>query len=439
MSETIAAIATAPGGGIGVIRLSGPLARKLATRATRKNHPPHAQLRRRRVYAETGELLDDGMLVVFQGPHSFTGDDVVEFHGHGGAQTLGAVLDAFLALGARLALPGEFSERAYLAGKIDLTQAEAIADLVAARTDDARRAALRMLSGGLRDAANSVGKSLKTALAHIEATIDFPEEVGELDTLAVRSSLAEAHARLTALLGAARRGRAQNEGITLALIGRPNVGKSSLLNALVGSERAIVTDQPGTTRDIVGETVLLGGFPVRALDTAGLRETDDPIEKEGVARARSAAESADLVLVVTDATRPLTPDEQELLAAYEGRALLVRNKADLCPRGEWGVGSGEWVSAKNKAGLDALGVAVAQLLSGESESAPLVTRTRHEDALRRAQISVEAAQASLSSGQPPELIAVDCHGALQSLGELTGEVSRSEIIEGIFRTFCLGK
>lgn len=438
MTETIVAISTASGGGIGIVRLSGPDSLRLAELATSLPIPPHGQLRRARVKGTTGELLDDGMLVVFHAPRSYTGENMAEFHGHGGAQTLSAVLERFLELGARLALPGEFTERAFLAGKLDLTQAEGVADLIAARTDDARRAALRQLTGGLKDAAHAIEHYLKTALAFIEATIDFPEDVGELDSDAVREVLNSAEVELQKLLATARRGRALSEGLTLAIIGQPNVGKSSLLNALAGSERAIVTDIPGTTRDVVSENLSIGGYPVRTLDTAGLRETDDIVEAMGVARARDAAASADVVLVVADAATGIGPPEQALLEQHLERAVLVLNKCDLAPPPAHFTGIA--LSAKTGTGLDRLGAAVQALLGGsEQASIPLVTRARHEYAVRRAQESVQAAISSLEAGQPPELIAVDCHGALMALGELTGETSRAEIIEGIFRAFCIGK
>ena len=377
--------------------------------------------------------------MVFRAPKSFTGENVAEFHGHGGPQVLAAVLGAILDEGARLARPGEFSERAFLNGKLDLTQAEGIADLIAARTDDARRAALRQLEGGLKSAAESILGELKFALALAEATIDFPEDVGELDVQGVTARLDSAIAQTESLLQTSRRGRALTEGITVAIVGRPNAGKSSLLNALSGSERAIVTAIPGTTRDVLSENLTLGGLPVRALDTAGLRETDDEVEKIGVSRARAAAETADVVLVIADATVGVTEAEQELLAKHAPRALLVVNKTDLAP---WpSDGDGIFVSAKTGAGLEALGERVALLLTGDADrtQVPLVTRARHEDALRRTHASLLAARESLDQNLPPELLAVDLHGALQTLGELTGQTSRSEIIEGIFRQFCIGK
>ena len=441
VTDTIAAIATATGGGLGIVRLSGPGAVSLAEKASRKSAPPPGQLRRAQIFdpePESGEPLDDGLLVVFRAPKSFTGEDVAEFHGHGGPQVLSSVLGAFLEAGARLARPGEFSERAFLNGKLDLTQAEGIADLIAARSDDARRAALRQLEGGLKTAAEAIVGELKFALALTEATIDFPEDVGELDVPGVTARLDAAISQTEALLASARRGRALTEGITVAIIGRPNAGKSSLLNALAGAERAIVTAIPGTTRDVLSEQITLGGLPVRALDTAGLRETTDEVEKIGVERARAAALAADVVLVIADATVGVTDEERELLEKHAPRALLVVNKTDLSPCDSPGA---LHVSAKTGAGLEALGERVAELLTGDADRTqiPLVTRARHEDALRRTLASLLAAHETLNLSLPPELLAVDLHGALQTLGELTGQTSRAEIIEGIFRQFCIGK
>ena len=438
MSVTIAAIATAAGpAGVGIVRLSGPEAVSIAERVTHrslKKVPPRV-LRRATVHEPTnGEALDDGLVVFFPAPHSFTGEDVVEFQGHGGAVTLSQVLGAFLAAGARLARPGEFSERAFHNGKLDLAQAEALADLISARSIAAQRAARRLLEGTLSQEAHTIAIDLQEALARLEATIDFPEDVGELVPETVDTPLRRASAQLETLLAGASYGRKLTEGITIALTGAPNVGKSSLLNALAGAERAIVTELPGTTRDVLSEELVLAGVPVRVLDTAGLRETEDVVEKLGVERARAAVASADVVIVVVDATHPAP------LEFPEGRVVVAVNKCDLAaPQLErFAPYPTVAISAKTGMGLATLAEAVIGT-SPPATDVPLLTRARHEDALRRTATQVADARATLAAGFPAELIAVDVHGALAALGELTGQTTREEIIRGIFSRFCIGK
>lgn len=438
MTDTIAAIATATGAaGVGIVRLSGPKARAIAAQAVRRSlqdQPPRL-LKRATVYdPQSEETLDDGLLVHFIGPHSFTGEDVVEFQGHGGTLTLAQVLQAFLTAGARLARPGEFSERAFHNGKLDLAQAEALADLISARSVAAQRAARRQLEGSLSQEAHHIAAELQEALARLEATIDFPEDVGELVPETVEAPLSRAALRLEQLLAGATYGRRLTEGLTIALTGAPNVGKSSLLNALAGAERAIVTELAGTTRDILAEELVLAGVPVRVLDTAGLRETDDPVERIGVARARAAVATADVVIVVVDATRP------EPLVLPEQSFVIAVNKSDLAPPAleRFAPHPAVAISARTGEGLDALAQAVIGT-SVPASDAPLLTRARHEDALRRAAAQVRDARATLTLGLPAELIAVDTHGALAALGELTGQTTREEIIQGIFSRFCIGK
>ena len=442
MSETIAAIATATGAaGIGIVRVSGPEAFTILARVCQRTvaRQPSQTLRRATLYdPRTLEPLDEGLLAVFPAPRSFTGENVVEFQGHGGPVTLARVLAAILAAGARTARPGEFSERAFLNGKLDLAQAEAIADLVAARSVTAQRAAQRQLAGELSTHVLSIAEDLQEALARVEATIDFPEDVGELVPETVLRPLGRALQKCNTLLAGAAYGRRLSEGLTVALTGLPNVGKSSLLNALAGTDRAIVTPLPGTTRDVLTEELILAGVPVRVLDTAGLRATDDPIERIGVARAEAAAASADIVIVVVDATSPeppLLPDRVDVIAV---------NKCDLAEphlerfREHVSVA----VSAQTKVGLEALAQAVVRVATGTTpgeHEAPLVTRARHEDALRRALASLQEAQNTLVAALPAELIAVDLHAALATLGEITGATTREEIIQGIFARFCIGK
>ena len=458
-ADTIAAIATATGpAGIGVVRISGPDAFAIADRVTqcrvRAGRQAGHTLRRIIVVdPATGDTLDDGLRAVFHAPHSFTGDDVVEIQGHGGAATLTQTFAACLVAGARAARPGEFSERAFVNNKLDLAQAEAIADLVAAGTRAAQQAARRQLDGDLSRQTRVCREALQTALARLEASIDFPEEVGEIDPPLIHAPLADAQAVINALLRTAGYGRRLREGVTLVLTGRPNVGKSSLLNALSGTDRAIVTPYPGTTRDIIEETLNIGGIPVRALDTAGLRETVDPIEQIGVERARRAALDADVVVLVLEATAgDLSPDERQMLQSLAGRPFVVAiNKADLADPGPLVAATAALLPAGNpapvalstvtRAGLDALVNALLTTLgAGDlSGDAPLVTSARHQDALMRAGAAIGRAQATLADGLPAELIAVDAHGAMQALGEITGETAREEIIAAIFARFCLGK
>lgn len=455
-NETIAAIATATGpAGVGVVRLSGDNAIAVAAQVCRTRVPlseqPSTSLRRVEVTDASGEILDDGLVAVFRTPNSFTGENVVEIQGHGGSVTLSRVLNACLAAGARAARPGEFSERAFVNGKLDLAQAEAVAAMVSAQTVTAQRVARQQLSGTLSRTVNEAGGIIQEALARIEASIDFPEEVGEIDAETVTGILLQAEEVVSRLLATAGYGRRLNEGITLVLAGRPNVGKSSLLNALAGRDRAIVSPIAGTTRDVVEETLNVGGIPVRALDTAGIRDTEDTIERIGVERARTAVADADVVVAVLDATAGLTEDDRTFLQNLNGRAAVIAiNKADLADTALVQVevtnvlpGTAVVaVAAATGAGLAGLSAAVVQAVTGSvsvDTTAPLVTEARHADALRRTATSLSTARQTLMDGLPAELIAVDAHAAMQALGEITGTTAREEIIAGIFSRFCIGK
>lgn len=463
MQDTIVAIATAPGAGaIGVIRVSGPKAFALADAVTKAAKPARTQkghtLRRVIVHDPvTGEAIDDGLLAVFHAPKSFTGEDVIEFQGHGGAVVLKRTFTAFLRANlsavlnkVRAARPGEFSERAFVNGKLDLAQAEAIADLIAAGTVAAQRAARRQLGGDLSFAVRRAAAAVQEALMFIEASIDFPDEVGELNAAGVEAALKMASEILENLLSTAAYGKRLRDGMTLVLTGRPNVGKSSLLNALSGTERAIVTPIPGTTRDVVEESLNIAGIPVRALDTAGLRDTDDPIERIGVERARQAADDADVIVAVLDATAGFTDPDRALLQSLAGRpALVAVNKSDAADPTALLTQLADFradfvavpVSAVTKAGLPELAAAIAALVTGgtASANAPLVTSARHEAALHDANAALTRARDTLTAALPAELIAVDAHAALYSLGEITGETTREDILASIFARFCIGK
>ena len=360
---------------------------------------------------------------------------------------------AFLQAGARAARPGEFSERAFVHGKLDLAQAEAIADLIAAGTVAAQRAARRQLSGELSFAVGRAAAAVRDALTLIEASIDFPEEIGDLDIFGVNAALNDASAVLEMLLSTAAYGRRLREGIVLVIVGRPNVGKSSLLNALSGTERSIVTPIPGTTRDVVEESLHLNGIPVRAMDTAGLRETNDPVERIGVERARQAADAAEIVVVVLDATDRLTGDDRALLESLRGRTVVIAvNKSDAADPAPLVAAIADAfgasfpvvaISAAQGTNLPQLAAAIADAATGGSGEprgeVPLVTSARHESALREASAALMRARATLDAGLPAELIGVDSHGALYSLGEITGATTREEILADIFARFCIGK
>ncbi len=458
--DTIAAIATASGAaGVGIVRISGPNALTVAGKLTRKPQAVAQQkshtLRYQSIFdPHTGENLDDVLVAVFRAPRSFTGETVVEIQGHGGDVHLGRVLSATLACGARPARPGEFSERAFLNGKMDLAQAEAIAELVSAQTVLASRAARRHATGDLSRVIRACSDDLQISLAHIEASIDFPEEVGEADPIVVDAPLERAAHQIERLLSTAAFGRRLQTGVTVALTGRPNVGKSSLLNALAGVERAIVSPIPGTTRDVVEESLHVQGIPVRILDTAGLRETGDAIEQIGVERARRAVQDADVVLAVVEAAAKLLDEDAALLSSLENRPLVVCvNKSDqhdpapVVAQLHTLLGPNAAIvstSAVAQTGLTSLAESVARMATGpnaasESGDALLITSARHEAALRTAQTHLSHARETLRLHLPLELVAVDVHGTLAALGEITGETVREDIIAGIFARFCLGK
>ena len=401
--------------------------------------PRHAHLASFR--AADGEALDHGLALFFPAPHSFTGEDVLELQGHGGPVVLDLIVARALALGARLARPGEFSERAFLNGKLDLVQAEAIADLIESASTAAARSAMRALEGDFSRALHALSEALIEARLHVEAAIDFPEE--EIDFLAdgaLRARMDTLAARLAELTRVGEQGRLLREGFNVMLVGRPNVGKSSLLNRLAAYEAAIVSPTPGTTRDVLRERVLLDGVPLHIVDTAGLRETAEPVEREGVARARAALARTDLALVLFDDPAQIPSLLAELPAQLP--FVLVRNKIDLsgAPAGTTTGPYGEAVaiSALSGAGLDALRARLKAAAGVQADAGVFIARRRQLDALARAQGHVQNARAQLDARQG-ELMAEELRLAQRALGEITGAFTADDLLGRIFASFCIGK
>ena len=445
--DTICAIATAPGaGGVGIVRISGPAAAGIAQSMLGKLPAPRmAQLAN--FMDAQGETIDSGIALYFPAPHSFTGEDVVEFQGHGGLYILNRIVQRALELGARGARPGEFSERAFLNDKIDLVQAEAIADLIASDTDAAARAAQRSLQGLFSDRVHDLQAALTEIRVFVEAAIDFPEE--EIDFLAESNVIERVEAateQLSGLLDEARQGKLLRDGFVLAIIGRPNAGKSSLLNALSGQETAIVTDIPGTTRDVLREQIDLGGIPVHVADTAGIRETEDRIEAEGVRRARQALASADIVLLVEDASAGDLGQESLVLEAAEHAAVIrVANKLDLVADGapaepERDQGDRVWISAKTGQGIDVLKQKILAIVgAGKHTEGSFSARQRHIDALKRVAGHLERGSRVMQETGAGELLAEELRLAQAALGEITGEMLPDDLLGEIFSSFCIGK
>ncbi|MCY4554457.1 MAG: tRNA uridine-5-carboxymethylaminomethyl(34) synthesis GTPase MnmE [Candidatus Poribacteria bacterium] len=458
--DTIAAIATARGeAGIGIVRVSGALALTIAAEVFRSPRnvsptqlPTHTLTYGHVVDAtESDEIIDEVLLGIMHAPKTYTGEDIVEFNCHGGTIPLTAVLDVVVKNGARIAEPGEFTKRAFLNGRLDLAQAEAVAELIASKTDLSRKIAVEALAGKLSDTVNGLNDRLATLLAEIEASIDFPEE--DLDFMKVETQLETARTvqtDLTTLLETAAEGRLITEGVNVAILGKPNVGKSSLLNALVGTTRAIVTDIPGTTRDTIEEMMNIDGIPLKLIDTAGIRHTDDFVEQQGVERSKAVRDRAELLLMMFDASQPLNDADLELLkTAQSASAILILNKMDLpvvtsptallahCPKKP----VVETVIPEGK-GLDKLKAIVSEeLLGGESVigESPIVTNARHQEALRRANEGLNYAIESLENGMPPDLIAVDLRISLDGLGDIVGKTTTEDILDRIFSQFCVGK
>ena len=432
-ADTIVALATPAGvGGIGVIRLSGPRALAIAE-AIAGPAPGPRRAAYRRLQDADGDVLDDGIVIRFRGPYSYTGEDVVELQGHGSPVVLQQLVETARRLGARLARPGEFTERAFLSGKLDLAQAEAVADLIHAQTATAARLARSSLDGALARETEPVGEEIRALRVLIEAEIDFGET--DLESAVAPAVAARATALSDAVAALRRRlqpARVFTAGLRLALVGAPNVGKSSLMNRLADAEVAIVTERPGTTRDLLRAQIAIDGIPVELIDTAGLRESDDEVERIGIARAREAAAAADLILEIRDLTRP------EALAWLPDRPgipwLRVWNKSDLMPGAV--AEDGLLVSAATGAGLDALRAAIRNAVgAAEGADARFSVRARHLDGLD----GVASALRRIGPDQPPDLMAEDLRLAERALDELLGRGDHEALLGAIFAGFCIGK
>lgn len=446
--DTIAAIATPPGlGGVGIVRISGPLAPQIA-RVLLGVLPEPRAARFARFRAADGGALDEGLALYFPAPHSFTGEHVLELHGHGGPVVMDLLLARVLALGARLARPGEFSERAYLNGKLDLAQAEAVADLIESASAQAARAAVNSLQGVFSRRVREVVEALIQLRMHIEAALDFPEE--EIDFLAdttLRTRTAAIAESLAALRGASRQGQLLHDGMTVVLAGRPNAGKSSLLNLLAQRDSAIVSPIPGTTRDVLRERIQIDGLPLHVLDTAGLRAAADAIETEGVRRARDAMQRADRVLLLVDDEREAEGDTRALLAELPAgiQVTLVRNKIDrsrrppgVTERGAHGIPEVA-LSAQSGDGLDALHAHLKACMGYQAAGeGAFSARRRHLEAIERAERELAAGGTELAAGRG-ELAAEALRQAQQALGEITGEFTSDDLLGRIFASFCIGK
>lgn len=453
-AETIAAIASAiapESGSIGIVRLSGQtaveIARRLFVAPGKQQWETHRILYGSVREPQTGEVIDEALLLLMLSPRSFTREDVVEFHCHGGIIPVQRVLQLCLEAGARLAQPGEFTLRAFLNGRIDLTQAESVADIVSARSPQASRIALAGLQGKLAQPIREVRGICLDILAEVEARIDFEEDLPPLREAAIAQNVADILDKVTEILATADRGELLRSGLKVAIVGRPNVGKSSLLNAWSRSDRAIVTDLPGTTRDVVESNLVVGGIPVQVLDTAGIRETVDAVEKIGVARSRNAAREADLVLFTLDATAGWTAEDEEIYQQVRDRALiLVLNKIDLAPDPTLKFISQNVqivkTSAAHNQGIEALERAILDSVRGgtiTAANADIAINQRQAAALTRAKTSLEQVRQTICDRLPLDFWTIDLRGAIAALSEITGEDITESVLDRIFSRFCIGK
>ena len=455
MSDTIAAIATPQlPGAIGILRLSGPgtLAALDRVFRARNGRPAGAQQPRSMVYGDlldrSGSVIDHVLCVRFAGPNSYTGEDCAEIHCHGSPVVLNAGLAALLAAGCRQARGGEFTQRAFLNGRMDLIQAESVADLIDAETAEAAKNAVCQLDGVLSRTIAGIYDGLMAMAARFYAVVDYPDEdIGDVQRQEMLDTLSRAQRELERLLATFSRGQLLKQGVPAVILGRPNAGKSSLLNALLGYERAIVTDVPGTTRDTIDARVTLGGVLLRLTDTAGLRDTADPVEAIGVHRALDAAADAALAIAVFDAARPLDDDDRQVIAAAQAAPvrIAVLNKADLPAAVQPDALAAQFdavcvLSAKERTGLEALEQAVAERFPApDAPAGEILTNARHAEAIGRALESLRAAREAMLLGVTPDAVLTEAEEAMAAIGELTGASIREDITNRIFARFCVGK
>lgn len=456
LDDTIAALSTPAGsGGIGIVRISGPDAVAVADRlfVPAKGKPlgerkSHTVSYGKIVYE--GRVCDEVLVSIMRAPNTYTREDIAEINCHGGIRSVTAVLEAVLRSGARLAEPGEFTKRAFLNGRIDLTQAEAVADIISAKTDKSREAALKRLDGSLCAKIRALREKILLMLANIEAAIDYPEHDDETMTYeSVANGSRELMSELDRLIAGADTGRIYKEGIKTVILGKPNVGKSSLLNAAVDEERAIVTDIPGTTRDVLEELININGIPLRLTDTAGIRDTDNPIEKIGVEKSRSLADEADLVLLMLDGSRPLDDEDRELINLSENKnRIVIINKSDLAQcidKSEITELTGSdpiAVSVKQDSGVELIYERIRSMFLGGSIAADdevLISSERNKNSLYKAKQFLYNVIETVNNRMPEDLISIDLTQAYEALGEITGETLDEDIIDKIFSEFCLGK
>lgn len=440
-ADTIAAIATAQGrGGVGVVRVSGQGIATVAQAVLGKLPAP-----RHATYGdfqdEGGGVIDQGIALFFPAPHSYTGEDVLELQGHGGTAVLHLLLQRCLNLGVRLAEPGEFTRRAYLNDKLDLAQAESVADLIEATSTEAARSAMRSLQGDFSTAINALVEELIRLRMLVEAMLDFPEEdIDVADTMQRDSRLQSIRVRLQQTLATAKQGSLLREGAHIALVGQPNVGKSSLLNRLSGEEVALVSDTPGTTRDVIRQAIQIRGVPLHIMDTAGLRDSDDEIEKMGMARTHQTVQRADLILLLLDAGKGCSTEDVAIIASFPADIphLLVFNKADLLSdTAEVSENDEIYISAKSGFGIEPLREQILRLIGWQNqESGVFIARTRHLSALNLARVHLEQATMLLNQ---PELFAEELRRTQQALNSITGKFTADDLLGEIFSRFCIGK